>query len=120
MPGVSKNSERLWAESARVRAEAIRIRIASGLAFCDVIQSETRWGTVEKAWGGMVKVQHAIQEITGHINEPRHVRPEVAQELRQRLAVLQERASEVAEGLEKRNPSTTVSPPPGHAVRRRI
>ena len=95
-------TERLRAESLKVRADAIRTRIQAALNICNLIETQVDWGEIEKARVGMPKVWHAIEEIRRHIDEPGHVSSGAAEELSKRLAILELEARKVAKRLDAR------------------
>ena len=90
---------RLRAESERIRAQAIRVRIAAVQAFCSIAVSEARWGEPQRSQESMRKVWRAIGVLKQHLAEPQHVPGEMAGELLQSLASLEERALRIQESL---------------------
>lgn len=92
-------TDRLRAESLKLRADAIRTRIKAALNICDLIETQATWREIEKARLGMPKVWHAMEEIRRHIDEPGHVSSSAAEELHTLLANLEAKARNVAERL---------------------
>ena len=92
---------RLRAESERICADTIRLRIAAVNGFCSVLQTELRWRSLETAQEVMGKVWRAIGVLKQHLAEPEHVPGEVAGELLHALASLEERALRLQESLSR-------------------
>lgn len=87
------------AESARIRAESIRVRIAAVHAFCSVLETEARWRSPENAQEMMSRVWRAVGVLKQHVAEPKLVSAESAGELLHALAALEERAVRIHEAL---------------------
>ena len=87
------------AESERIRADCIRVRIAAVHAFCSALEMEARWRSPETAREMMSKVWRAIAVLKQHLAEPQHVPGEAAGELLHALSALEERALRMHEAL---------------------
>lgn len=86
---------RLCQESAKIRADAIRIRMLAAHAFCSVAESNFRWGSPNRAQTTLAMVRARIAEVEFHLQEPGHVSMVYADDLRKRLSQLKERMEDI-------------------------
>jgi hypothetical protein len=87
---------RLCQESAKIRADAMHIRMLAAHAFCSVAESNFRWGAPTRARTTLAVVRARIAEIEFHLQEPGHVSMAYADDLSKRLSQLKARI----EGIE--------------------
>ena len=90
---------KLCAESKRTRAQAIRLRIATGHVFCSVVESEARWESAEIAQASMDKVWQTIAGLKRHLAQPEHVPEESAGELISLMRGLEDRARRLQQSI---------------------
>ncbi len=90
---------RLRQESAKIRADAIRIRILSVHAFCSVVESNLRWGSPNNAEAALAVVRGRVCEIEFHLREPGHISVASADELSQRLIQLKLRIEQIENSM---------------------
>jgi len=85
--------EHLRSEAQEMRVSAIRTRIAAAITFCDVAESQARWYPPAHARASLERIWHSIGELQQHIDDPRHVAPNIATNLRQNLESVRTRAT---------------------------
>ena len=86
---------RLRQESAKIRADAIRIRILTVHAFCSFAESYLRWGSPNGAEAALAVVRGRVSEIEFHLREPGHISMASADELSQQLIQLKARIEQI-------------------------
>ena len=90
---------RLCQESAKIRADAIRIRILAVHAFCSVAESNFRWGSPIGAQTALAIVRERVSEIEFHLREPGHISMASADELSTRLTQLKARIEQIEKSM---------------------
>jgi hypothetical protein len=91
---------RLCQESAKIRADSIRIRILSGHTFCAVAESRLRYASWSGAQDMLAVIRERVSEIDFHLREPGHVLPADADRLRRLLIQLEERIQGIEKSME--------------------
>jgi hypothetical protein len=98
--GFIRDHKRLCQESAKIRADSIRIRISSGHAFCAIAESRLRYGPWSEARTALVVIRERVSEIDFHLREPGHVSTTDANELWELLMRLEVRIQGIEESME--------------------
>lgn len=88
-------------QSARLRAKAVRTRIEMLATFVETTKVQLRLEQMEEARESFGKIQRAVSEIEFHLQEPRHLPPESAAELRRLLTTIRPKIKSLEKALTK-------------------
>ena len=88
-------SRRIWDKAARIRLQVIESQLALGFTFCQIAETQREYGRLPEADLVIQKVQHLVQTVRGHLDEPNHVPEAEVGDARTHLAQLESRILEV-------------------------
>lgn len=100
-PDVIAKTQELRRRSESLRLDALRARIGAANALCSIAQTQARWESPEASERTLQKVEGAIRGFIRDIDEPRHVRAELREELLSQVAAVEARVKEIRHSVEK-------------------
>ena len=106
-PNPRDEFHRLRTQAAQTRVLAMRSQISLGLTLCRIMETEWKYGHVDKAQEIGRKLRKLTETVDRHLNEENYVPPNDIDKLRQELLRLETTIS----ATEERHAGTGARPP---------